>query len=118
MATQLEIARQVGLDVSSVNKILNRVAGPKFKKTTVALVFQAAREIGYDLSKPTKNDIKRRAEELETYLRLLVPEHVDALALAQKFGVPFELVHRMREFLYPKPVRRGRRRSVPQPVTA
>ena len=46
-ATQVEIARQVGLDVSSVNKILNRRAGAVFKKATVDKVFRVARKLGY-----------------------------------------------------------------------
>lgn len=49
--TQVEIARQVGLDVSSVNKILNRRPGPVFKKTTVDKVFRAARKLGYSLER-------------------------------------------------------------------
>ena len=32
--TQVEIARRAGLDVSSVNKILNRRRGPVFKQAT------------------------------------------------------------------------------------
>jgi transcriptional regulator with XRE-family HTH domain len=49
--TQLEIAKRVGLDVSSVNKILNRRKGPVFKKETVRQVFKIARELGYDFSR-------------------------------------------------------------------
>ena len=51
MATQQDIARLVGLDVSSVNKILNRKSGSVFRKETVKRVFRAARELGYDLQK-------------------------------------------------------------------
>ena len=50
-ATQVEIARQVGLDVSSVNKILNRRPGPVFKKDTIKQVFKVARELGYDFTR-------------------------------------------------------------------
>jgi hypothetical protein len=46
-ATQVEIARQVGLDVSSVNKILNRRAGAVFKQATVDKVFRVAKKLGY-----------------------------------------------------------------------
>ena len=49
--TQLEIARRVGLDVSSVNKILNRRPGPVFKKETIKQVFKVARELGYDFGR-------------------------------------------------------------------
>jgi transcriptional regulator with XRE-family HTH domain len=51
MVTQIEIARRVGLDVSSVNKILNRRAGPIFRKETIRKVFKVARELGYDFGK-------------------------------------------------------------------
>lgn len=50
-ATQVEIARQAGLDVSSVNKILNRRAGPVFKKATVEKVFRLAKKVGYSLER-------------------------------------------------------------------
>lgn len=51
MVTQVEIARRLGLDVSSVNKILNRRQGPVFRKETVQKVFKAAKELGYDFNK-------------------------------------------------------------------
>ncbi len=51
MITQVEIGCRVGLDVSSVNKILNRRAGPVFRKETIRKVFKAARELGYDFSR-------------------------------------------------------------------
>ena len=46
-ATQVEIAREVGLDVSSVNKILNRRSGAVFKQATVDKVFRVAKRMGY-----------------------------------------------------------------------
>ena len=49
--TQLEIAKRVNLDVSSVNKILNRRPGPVFKKETIKQVFKVARELGYDFGR-------------------------------------------------------------------
>jgi transcriptional regulator with XRE-family HTH domain len=49
--TQLDIAKQVGLDVSSVNKILNRRPGPVFKRETIKQVFKVARTLGYDFGK-------------------------------------------------------------------
>jgi transcriptional regulator with XRE-family HTH domain len=51
MVTQVEIARRVGLDVSSVNKILNRRQGPVFRKETIRKVFKVARELGYDFTR-------------------------------------------------------------------
>ncbi len=51
MITQVEIARRAGIDVSSVNKILNRRQGPVFRKETVRKVFRIARQLGYDFSR-------------------------------------------------------------------
>ena len=51
MITQGEIARRLGLDVSSVNKILNKRAGPVFRKDTIKKVFKTARELGYDFGR-------------------------------------------------------------------
>jgi transcriptional regulator with XRE-family HTH domain len=51
MMTQVEIARRVGLDVSSVNKILNRRKGPVFKKETIKQVFKVAKDLGYDFGR-------------------------------------------------------------------
>ena len=50
-ATQIRIAEEVGLDVSSVNKILNRRKGPTFRKETIRRVFKAARRLGYDFTR-------------------------------------------------------------------
>lgn len=51
MVTQVEIARRIGIDVSSVNKILNRRRGPIFRQKTIQRVFKVARELGYDFSR-------------------------------------------------------------------
>jgi transcriptional regulator with XRE-family HTH domain len=51
MITQIEIARRVGLDVSSVNKILNKRQGPVFRKETIRKVFKVARDLGYDFGR-------------------------------------------------------------------
>jgi transcriptional regulator with XRE-family HTH domain len=59
MATQEQIARRVGLDVSSVNKILNKRAGASFRKETVRKVLQAARELGYDLQRLKHRHIRK-----------------------------------------------------------
>jgi len=63
-ATQVEIARRLGLDVSSVNKILNRRSGAVFKPATVEKVFRMAKRLGYriDLLKRTHNRSHERHE--------------------------------------------------------
>jgi len=75
MVTQKQIARRVGLDVSSVNKILNRKPGPVFKPATIKKVLRTARELGYDLSRlkhPHHRDHRRKQValplELTVYL--------------------------------------------------
>lgn len=52
--TQVRIAEAVGLDVSSVNKILNEAPGSVFKRSTIAKVFRVAEKLGYNFSRPTK----------------------------------------------------------------
>jgi len=59
MITQVEIARRVGLDVSSVNKILNKRAGPVFRKETIRKVFKVPKDLGYDFGR-LKYDHRRR----------------------------------------------------------
>lgn len=54
MVTQVQIAEKTGLDVSSVNKILNEVKGPMFKRRTVQRVFKVAERLGYNFNRPTK----------------------------------------------------------------
>jgi transcriptional regulator with XRE-family HTH domain len=73
MTTQLDIARRCRLDVSSVNKILHRRKGPKFKKETVKAVFKAARELGYDvggLKREHRRRDERRSTEMAVELRI------------------------------------------------
>jgi hypothetical protein len=51
MVTQVELARTLGLDVSTVNKILNRRPGFRFRKETIRQVFQMAKRLGYDFNR-------------------------------------------------------------------
>jgi hypothetical protein len=72
-ATQAEIARQVGLDVSSVNKILNRRSGPVFKQATVEKVFRVARRLGFrfdHLKRTHTRSHERREVQLSATLAL------------------------------------------------
>lgn len=65
MATQKDIAFHVGLDVSSVCKILNKYPGPVFKRATIKLVFDAAKLLGYNFK-------SNRVGRCRTALRELV----------------------------------------------
>ena len=73
MITQVEIAHRVGLDVSSVNKILNKRQGPVFRKETVKKVFKIALQLGYDFGR-LKYQHRRRHTRLArpTLVMLLV----------------------------------------------
>jgi len=72
-ATQVEIARQVGLDVSSVNKILNRRPGVVFKQATVEKVFRVAKRLGYrfdQLKRTHRRSHERREADFPAKLAL------------------------------------------------
>lgn len=49
--TQTDIARRVGIAVSSVSKILNRQTSANFSKEKIRDVLRTARELGYDLGR-------------------------------------------------------------------
>lgn len=51
MVTQLQIAQRCGLDVSTVNKILNRHPGSVFRKETVRKVLGVARRMNFDFGR-------------------------------------------------------------------
>jgi hypothetical protein len=68
MITQVGIARRVGLDVSSVNKILNRRVGPVFRKDTIRKVLKVAREFGYDFGR-LKYQHRRKHPRTEVAIR-------------------------------------------------
>jgi DNA-binding phage protein len=78
--TQVEIAERVGLDVSSVNKILNESPGPVFKKETIARVLKTATEMGYDFLRPTKSNYIAA-------LREVVPLDGDEKQVAKRLGL-------------------------------
>ncbi len=68
MVKQIDIAKRVGLDVSSVNKILCRTPGPVFHKATIAKVFQVAEEMGYNFARDTKHSLRAEKAELKAAL--------------------------------------------------
>lgn len=63
MVTQVAIARHVGLDVSTVNKILHRTTGPVFSKPTIERVFKAARRLGFDFERLKHRHRRRDARK-------------------------------------------------------
>jgi DNA-binding LacI/PurR family transcriptional regulator len=75
-ATQSDIARLIGVDVSTVNKILNRKhdrkSGPKFRKSTIHSVYKAARTLGYDVSRAQKGRLEQQHAEMRLALKKLV----------------------------------------------
>lgn len=91
--TQSDIAERIGLDVSSVNKILNFVEGPVFKKETRALVLKVAKQLGYDFSRPTR-------PRLLAALKELVPLAVQDDDLALKLGVTAKRVDELKTLIY------------------
>ncbi len=100
MVTQQDIAKTVGLDVSSVNKILNRVPGPVFRKETVKAVFQIAKELGYNFKRETKPSLKRRIEALERILKDVVPQFSRDDVVAKALGLTPARVSEIKEILY------------------
>lgn len=93
MCTQLEIAQELGLDVSSVNKILSRVKGPVFRPETIKKVFQLAKKRHYDFNKATKG-------KLMTLAREMFPETLAVEELAIIRGVPVEKAQEVKTMLY------------------
>lgn len=85
-ATQVEIARRCNLDVSSVNKILNRVDGPVFRKETVQKVFRIAREVGYDFNRATKGALAAALRDLRDASKRVL-EAAEAGEVAETFVV-------------------------------
>lgn len=63
MANQVEVARKVGVDVSTVNKILNRKPGPVFRRETINQVFRAAKALGYDFGRLKFHHKRRHARK-------------------------------------------------------
>jgi DNA-binding LacI/PurR family transcriptional regulator len=92
-ATQVDIAREVGLDVSSVNKILNQKAGPKFKKATVKKVLSAAKRLGYNFSRASKGRVTQ-------LLAKHFPKDVKSETLAIARGVSVTEVLEIKSTIY------------------
>lgn len=91
-ATQQDIAMALGLDVSSVNKILSRKRGPKFRARTVADVFAAAKRMDYDFGKPRKG-------ELVAFMREMLPYDQSDRSIAEMRQMSIAKVRRFRAML-------------------
>lgn len=63
-ATQLAIAKAVGVDVSTVNKILNKFPGAVFHKDTIKRVHQEARRQGFSYDRKSKGSYLRALIDL------------------------------------------------------
>jgi transcriptional regulator with XRE-family HTH domain len=100
--TQKDIARIVGLDVSSVNKILNRRQGPKFKKETISQVFKVAKRFKYDFGRDTKGSLAGRVELLEKALKEIVPSILTIEEIAARTNLSVEKAREIRELAYGK----------------
>lgn len=77
MITQVEIARMLKVDVSTVNKILNRRPGTKFRPETVEKVFKLAKKNGYDFGKLKfvhRRKFERHDVNLEAKLTVLLSD--------------------------------------------
>lgn len=96
MVTQVDVARELGLDVSTCNKILNRVHGPVFKKETIRAVFATAKRLGY------RNDGRRTKGVLLGLLQELIPKDGDEVLTSYLRGVDVAFVRRVRRLLYGK----------------
>jgi DNA-binding LacI/PurR family transcriptional regulator len=92
----MEIARLVGLDVSSVNKILNKTHGSIFRKETIKMVFSKAKELGYTGRISGKGAMRRTLEGL-------FPKdgHIKTLSVVRSVSVAE--VARIRRMLYGEP---------------
>lgn len=99
MVTQVAIARKIGLDVSSVNKILNRAVGPVFRKETIKLVFKTAKDMGYNTERGSKHFFIDVVAEIFT-------QDISDEFLAAAVGMTVERVKKVREILKRVPHRK------------
>lgn len=93
MVTQKEIARHLGIDVSSANKILHRVKGPVFRKETIEAVFRTARAMGYNFDRYSKGWAL-------ALLREVFPEHLTVEQTMTFRRLPRKTVQGARKVLY------------------
>ena len=71
MTTQRDIADCLGLDISSVSKILRRVRSASFNKDTIRRVFETAESLGYDRNR-IKFGHRRRTPRRAVHLEVLL----------------------------------------------
>lgn len=73
--TQREIAEKVGLDVSSVNKILHQKGLSLFSQKTIEKVLETARQVGYDFS-TLRHAHQRRSPRKSVSVRVQISLHL------------------------------------------
>jgi predicted transcriptional regulator len=93
MVTQKDIAKRIGMDVSTCNKILHKVKGPKFRRETIELVFRTAREMGWDFDRYSKGWAM-------AVLREVFPDDLTPQQTATFRRLPLKQVLAVRKVLY------------------
>ena len=77
--TQAQIARRVGLSVSSVSKILRQSPDGKFSQTVVDRVFAVAQELGYEPGRLKHPHRRRHPRKLQPVLVELAVYRADGV---------------------------------------
>lgn len=96
MVTQMEIAQRLGLDVSTVNKVLNKAPRASFKKETVKAIFKMVKDLGYKPHSASKG-------QMRTILEGLFPSTQPDISLAVMRGLAPAEVARIKRMLYGEP---------------
>ncbi len=76
--TQADIAEKVGVDRTSVNKVLNRYPRHNISPETAAEIWKVARELGYDFKKirrdPERRKYPRTPVEMDVDVEILLED--------------------------------------------
>ena len=76
--TQADIAERVGVDRTSVNKVLNRYPRHNISPETAANIWKVARELGYDFKKirrdPERRKYPRRPVDMNVDVEILLED--------------------------------------------
>lgn len=80
MVTQLDVARRAGVDVSTVNRILHRKSGPRFREQTVSKVLRTAQKLRYPLA-TLKHPHRRAGGRQQVTLHCELTVYADGLGV-------------------------------------